>query len=159
MCVCVCVWVCHLGVLVTHDPAEQEDDDDGDRDRDADDHYGVGFLGCLQATVVPSLEFVVFAGRRARKLAMHTQTTRNKIHRVVSCFLISVFVQPLLKSEAVVRQASTFRMHPFDLSWQGANTVDSTGDGTGALTVTVCWTYVVGATKAVASTTTGTPRS
>ena len=111
----------HLGVLVTHDPAEQ-DDDDGDRDRDAENHYGVGFLGCLGATVVTGLEFVVFAVRRGRRLAMHTQTTRNK--NTQSCVLlcdlwIAVSVQPLLMSEAVVRQASTFRMHPFDLSWQG----------------------------------------
>ena len=66
--------------------AEQEDDDDGDRDRDADDHYGVEFLGCLQATVVTGLEFVVYAVRRARKLAMHTQTTRNK--NTQSCVLL-----------------------------------------------------------------------
>ena len=75
----------HLGVLVKHDPAEQNGDD-GDRDRDADDYNGVAFLGCLRAMVVTGLEIVVFAVRRGRKLAMHTQTTRNKTHRVVSCF-------------------------------------------------------------------------
>ena len=47
-------------------------------------------------------------------------------------------------------------MQLFDLSWQGAG---NTGAGAGTLTVTVFVTNVVGATKAVVSTVTVTPRS
>ena len=74
------------------------------------------------------LEFVVFAVRRARKLAMHTQTTRNK--NTQSCVLLF---------DLCVCSAA------FDKRGSGeAGFYIPHASGTGALTVTVCWTYGVG---------------
>ena len=76
---CVHLSLSHLGVLEEHDPGDQEDDD-GDRDRDDDDYHGVAFLGCLREMVVTGLEFVVYAVRRGRGIAMHAQNNMEHKH-------------------------------------------------------------------------------
>lgn len=106
-----------------------QEDDDGDRGRDDDDYHGVAFLWCLQATV-------------------------GRVFLSLNCGVCATTFDE--RGSGEVRQTSTFCMQLFDLSWQGAG---NTGAGAGTLTVTVFVTNVVGATKAVVSTVTGTPRS